>query len=157
MALRKPLVIVSGQIQQLQSGDTLNAPIDTPIVINQTLTSNVLPGSIVYADAADSVDLARANASGTTKPIGMSAAAGTAAASGDIIVDGPVVLTTGEWDAIMGTTGGLTAGAEYFLSAATAGMGTGTATTTVGQYVVPLGIALSTTELLLNIDRPILL
>ena len=52
---------------------------------------------------------------------------------------------------------GLTAGATYYLSAATAGAMTVTPPSTVGQYVVRLGKALSTTEFEIRIERPVLL
>ena len=41
-----------------------------------------------------------------------------------------MVATTAQWDAVAGTTGGLAFGANYFLSAGTAGLLTATAPTT---------------------------
>jgi hypothetical protein len=48
-------------------------------------------------------------------------------------------------------------GTTYYLSAGTAGLLTATAPSTVGQYVVEIGVALSTTELLIRPRPPILL
>lgn len=160
MALKKPLVISNGQIEQLQSGDTLDAAITDQEIISATNSNagTINIGEPVYVDGASSVDLARANASGTKNVIGLVASTSiSAAASGNILTDGILTASTGQWDAVTGGSGGLTAGARYYLSATTAGRLTTTAPTTVGQYVCPVGVALSTTEFRLDIDTDVLL
>lgn len=160
MTLRKPLVINAGQVQQLQSGDTIDAPQSSGDVVAQTNdeVGAIVCGTPVYNDANDGVKKAQANASGTKDVIGIMRDTSTAsAASGSVHTSGVLTLTTGQWDTAFGTTGGLTKGTRYYLSAAVAGLGTATAPSTVGQYVVELGIALSTTELSVDIARPILL
>lgn len=159
MSLRKPLVLNAGQIQQLQSGDTLDAPQSggDVIVLTNNNAGTLAPGTTVYTVANDAVDKAKADAVGTTKMIGLAAASISAAASGPILVSGIITLTTGQWDAAFGTTGGLTKDVVYYLSATTAGLGTSTAPTTVGQYVVEIGIAISTTELMVRIRQYVLL
>lgn len=157
MAARSPLVLVSGEIQQLQSGDTLSAPVTQTTVVSQTVDATMIPGNVVYSTTADHVAKAQANASGTSKPLGFAAAAITSGAAGNIQTDGILALTTAQWDAVAGTTGGLTVGSTYFLSAATAGLMSATAPSTVGQYVVELGMAISTTELNIRIQPRILL
>lgn len=157
MATRKPLVLgADGRPQQLQSGDTLGISSETGQV-EMTATQTVIAGGPVYSDGADSFDLARANASGTSRVIGLAIEGITAAATGLVQVNGVLSLTTGEWDAVFGTTGGLTPDTTYYLDPASAGLGTTTCPTTVGQLVVILGIALSTTELSIRISEPILL
>lgn len=161
MSLLKPLVISSsGQVQRLQSGDTLDAPQsggDVIVLTNDDVGANVI-GAPVYMDAADGFKAARANASGTTKAIGLVAAASIASAgTGPVMVNGVLTATTAQWDAAFGTTGGLTFGTIYYLSDATAGKGTVTAPTATGSYVVRLGVALSTTELMISIQPAILL
>jgi hypothetical protein len=52
---------------------------------------------------------------------------------------------------------GLTAGATYYLSDDVAALLTATAPTAAGSYVVRVGIAISTTEIEINIQEPILL
>lgn len=154
MASRIPLVLVAGQIQQLQSGDTLNIPsITAGNVISQTNdeAGAIVIGAPVYNDANDGVKKAKADASGTKDVIGLVRDSSiTNGVAGSIQTDGTLTATTGQWDAVFGTTGGLTKGTRYYLSAATAGLGTVTAPSTVGQYVVELGIAISTTELILS-------
>ena len=160
MALRKPLVQNAGQIQQLQSGDTLDAVQSGGDAIVQTNANagSIVIGTPVYTSANDAVNKAQANVASTANVLGLVRDTSiAAAAAGAIQTNGVLVATTGQWDAAFGTTGGLTAGVQYYLSATTAGIGTSTAPSTVGQLVTYLGTALSTTELNLEIGRPILL
>lgn len=160
MALRKPLVMVAGQIQQIQSGDTLDASaaeVDVVAMTNDNVSPIVI-GAPVYCNGAGTVDLAQADASGTTDPIGLVRDVSIAAsASGDIQTDGILSATTSQWDAIAGTTGGLSPGLVYYLGELNPGKLTEVAPTTVGDYVVRVGTALSTTELEISISVPILL
>jgi hypothetical protein len=159
MALRKPLVMNAGQIQQLQSTDTLDAIQsggDAVVQTNDEVGAIVI-GTPVYNDVNNGVKKAAANAAGTKDVIGLVRDSSIGAATtGAIQTDGVLTATTGQWDAVFGTAGGLTKGVRYYLSA-TAGLGTATAPTTVGQYVVELGIALSTTDLEISIKGPYLL
>lgn len=156
MATQKPLVIISGQIQQLPAGDTLSAAASEVDVIALTAAATVAALCPVYSSAAGSFDKAAANAAGTRKVIGFAQTAINSAASGIIQTDGILVGTTAEWDAVAGTTGGLTANTEYFLSA-TAGLISSTAASASGNYVVKVGTAISTTELEISIQDSILL
>lgn len=148
MALRKPLVLVAGEIQQLQAGDTLDASaseVDVISLTNGDVGAHAL-GDVVYISAASTGRKAQANAVGTKDAIAFAKGAISAAAVGSYQTDG-----------ILSGLVGLTAGVVYYLSAATAGLMTNTAPSTIGQYVVRLGIAISTTELEIQIERPILL
>lgn len=156
MAVRKPLVIVNGQVQQLQAGDTIEHP-DLYSRTNNNAGAIVI-GQAVYVDGAGTVDLAQADALSTSEVLGLVADVSiAAAASGGILTDGRLVATTTQWDAVTGQTGGLTPGAKYYLSAATAGMLTTTAPNVDGNVVAPVGKALSTTEMEINIEHTILL
>lgn len=160
MALRKPLVLNAGQVQQLQAGDVLDAAVSAIDVVSETNdnASPIVIGTPVYSKSDGDVDKARANASGTTRVEGLVRDASiNAAAAGNIQTDGILAATTGEWDAITGGSGGLTPGGVYYLSAATAGLLTATAPTSVGQYVVEVGEAISSTEMLIRPRPPILL
>jgi len=161
MSLRKPLVIVSGQIQQIGAADTLDANIVEQEIINLTndeAADPIVIGTPVYIDAANGCKRAQANASGTTNVVGLVKDASiTAATSGAIITSGVLSATTAQWDAVAGTTGGLVAGTVYYLSDATVGQLTATAPTTGGSYVAPIGTAISTTELKLEVGPTILL
>lgn len=160
MALRKPLVMNAGQIQQLQSTDSLDAPQSGGDVVVQTNdeVGAIVIGTPVYNDANDGVKKGKADASSTSGIIGLMRDVSVAsAATGAVQTNGVLTATTGQWDAAFGTTGGLVKGTRYYLSATTSGLGTATAPSTVGQNVVELGLGLSTTELLINIKSPILL
>lgn len=160
MALRKPLVIISGQVQQLSNADTLDAAVsevDIVALTNANASAAVI-GTPACVSAASSFNLARANASGTVEVIGLVKDTSVAAsASGSIQTDGILTATTAQWDIITGGTGGLTAGSVYFLSSTTAGKLTLTAPTSSGEYVTRIGRALSTTQLDISITPPILL
>src|SRR5438477_12180188 len=159
MALRKPIVINAGQLQQLQSVDTLDAVQsggDAVVQTNDEVGAIVI-GAPVYNDANDGVKKAKADASSTAYVLGLVRDTSiTNGVAGAIQLSGVLTATTGQWDAVFGTTGGLTKGTDYYLSAATAGIGTATAPTVTGQYVVYLGRALSTTELTVDIGRRLL-
>ena len=159
MASRKPLVLNAGQIQQLQASDTLAAPLagaQEVSLTNDDVGSHV-PGQVVYLDTNDGVKKAQANTSATAYAFAFASTTVSNGVAGVYATDGILSLTTGQWDSVMGSSGGLTAGTIYYLSAATAGLGTATAPSAAGQYVVRLGIALSTTELSIGIRDPILL
>ncbi len=139
---------------ELPQGDNLPSVAD---VLQRVFTSTVIVGEPVYADAAGSVDQAQANAAGTSVVVGVAPNAVTSAQSGSVIHNGVVVATTGEWDVVAGTTGGLAAGVKYFLSEAAPGrLLEGTPPLAAGEYVVEIGQGLSTTELLVRIRRRIL-
>jgi hypothetical protein len=61
-----------------------------------------------------------------------------------------VGLTTAQWDEVTGASGGLTAGAVYYLSATSLGGLTATAPTGSGTFVAQVGVALNDTSLLLS-------
>jgi hypothetical protein len=120
--------------------------------------SNIVICEPVYTLANGQVDLAKADAAGTSEVLGLvSDTAISTSSSGNIMVDGFLTATTGQWDAVTGGTGGLTIGAVYYLSAATAGRLTAVAPTTTGQYVVRVGRAVSTTRMDIMIMPRILL
>ena len=152
MALRKPLVLVDGTVEQLQSGDTLDATAQNPNVINLTNgnASAITIGQPVYSSDADTVDLADASAVGSAKPIGLVQADSIAASStGAIQLDG--VLNSSDWTAVVGSAT-LTSGSTYYLDT-TAGKMTSTAPTS--GYVTEMGVAISTTEFAIDIKAPI--
>lgn len=158
MAARKPLVINNGQVEQLQAGDTLDASVGEVDIVAKTNDNagSLVIGTPVYVKANGNVDKAQADAQATVAMLGLVKDASiSASASGNIQTDGVLVATTGQWDTITGGSGGLTAGSRYFLSAATAGMLTTTAPTTTGQFVLLVGLALSTTEMDISLQSPI--
>lgn len=149
MAIRKAIVMVAGELQQLQSGDTLGGPVaevDLIALTNSDAATAVL-GEVMYSFGAGTLKKAKADAAGTAQALFLAASASTAsAASGNFQSAG-----------VLAGLSGLTAGSVYYLSAATAGAMTTTAPTTTGQFVTRLGTAISTTEFEIKIERFILL
>lgn len=145
MALRKPLVLVGGEIQQLQSGDSLDTAQDEIILTNSD-AANAAIGEAYYIFGAGSVKKAKADAAATAQVDFFAAAAITAGSTGPFLSDG-----------VLAGLSGLTPGAVYYLSATTAGAITTIPPAAIGQYVTRIGRALSTTELLVRIERFILL
>lgn len=154
MATRKPLVLISGQVQRLPDGDDISGASAT---LSASATNNhaspITQGQAVYVFGAGSVDLAQANALGTAKALGLVQGASIAAAAAGAIQYGGV-LSSADWTAVTGATA-LTPGARYFLSADDPGQLTETAPDASGQYVVGVGLALNATDLLIEIERPI--
>lgn len=160
MAARTPIVQISGILQELPVGDVIaGAPagptgaagadgIGAPITLTNDNAAAAVIGSPVYSSSADGFDLAKADASSTHKVIGLVHDTTIAsAASGKVAIDGTLEATTAQWDVVTGDVGGLTFGATYYLDPTTEGKLTTTAPTTTGQFIKPVGIALSTTVL----------
>jgi hypothetical protein len=158
MAVRIPLVIVNGVIQQLPSGDTVSGLGADAITLTNNNAGSAVIGMPVYSDSADGFDLALADAAATYLVIGLVQDTSiSAAAAGEVQVNGILTATTGQWDAVTGDSGGLTAGSRYFLDPTTVGNLTTTPTTTTTEYVTPVGRALSTTKMELLIETSVLL
>lgn len=139
---------------RVTAGSTTEA--STQVALTNANAGSIVIGTPVYISASGSVDKARTNAGSTSLAVGLVADTTIATtATGNITVAGVLTATTGQWDAVTGQTGGLTAGSRYFISAATAGALTTTAPTTAGQFVAAVGIALSTTKMKVNIDPTI--
>lgn len=162
MALRKPLVLADdGLVTQLQPGDTISAPTNAPslrTVTNGETTAAVPFGTPVYASSGTAVKRGQANAKATSKLTGLVYDASIAAgAVGSVAQGGILTGTTAQWDAVAGTTGGLAVGAYYFLDATNPGKLTPTPPATAGQVNVCVGSGLSSTEMEVDIELPILL
>ena len=185
MSYRKPLVLNNGQLEQVQTGDGLDAgayqlpssagtagqnlAIPANGTVLEWVDSNIEAATLVNDNAANlticqpvyiksngAVDLAQADASATSEVFGLVNDALIAPnASGRILFDAVLTATTGEWDAVTGGSGGLTPGETYFLDAATVGMLTINAPTASGEFVVNIGRAISATKLDLTILAPI--
>lgn len=111
-------------------------------------------GQPVYVSAAGQVKKAVANATGTKDVMGLVFDTTIAsAAAGNMVSDGILTATSTQWDAVTGQTGGLTAGAIYYLSNVTAGGLTTTAPST--GFICRIGLALSATQMQLRIGTPV--
>lgn len=74
-----------------------------------------------------------------------------------VVPDGGIVTAaTAVWDTVTGQSGGLTEGAIYYVSAAAAGhIVVSNAPSGTGDFAMGVGVALSSTEMLVNIGTPI--
>lgn len=160
MPPRKPLVIINGRTQQLPAGDTLDAAtseVDVVPLTNGGSTAATIC-TAVYISSGGAFQMALASASGTTDAIGLvrDASIGTGA-TGAVQTDGVLNATATQWDNATGQTGGLTPGANYYVSPTTAGKITAVAPSATGQFVAKIGRALSATSLDISIHEGILL
>lgn len=157
MAARKPLVIIDGVIQQLPSGDTLDAytlDIDVVTMESGETSENIPAGAPVYVDSSGKVLRAQANALATSYVLGLARETLAPGATGPIQTDGVISLPS--WADITGSAS-LTPGSRYFLDPDNPGKLTTTPPSTTGQTVVFVGTALSATDLEISIREPILL
>lgn len=130
--------------------------LNTQVAMVNSNAGSLVIGTPVYVITAGHVDKADAGATSTTRTIGLVADLAIATtATGNVAVSGILTATTGQWDAVTGQTGGLTAGAVYYLSDGTSGTLTTTAPTLTGSYIAPIGIALSATQIKIQVDPTI--
>lgn len=157
MANIKPTVMdaTTGLLRNIQAGETIESTYlgsDLTQLTNENAGAIVI-GTPVYSSDAGKCDKAKADAEATTSVIGLVNDVTVATTDPAFIKEkGILTATTGQWDAVAGTTGGLAHGVRYFLSAATAGLLTATPPAT--GYIVLVGIALSATQLKLEIGSP---
>lgn len=159
MVQRIPLVIVNGQVEQLQSGDSLSNTVNLPVFTNGESSATIVIGMPVYISSADTVKMCKGSGIATANPIGfMQSTSVTTGNTGPVQLTGNLSATTAQWDAVCtGESGGLTAGTLYYLDPIAFGKITVTAPTSVGQVVQQVGTAISTTEMKIDIKMPILL
>lgn len=134
---------------------------DNVIQLRNDNDGSLIIGTPVYSDAAAGIDQGLANNSGKSTIIGLVSDVSVASgAQGNVAVGGLIVASTAQWDAICGTTGGLTFNVPYYLHKSTPGRLTATAPTSpgdIGKEVVQVITALSETEARIAITTPILL
>lgn len=119
-------------------------PLGTPVspqAIDAALPHTVFPGN-----ASDAT---------ITRVIGLASTPGVAGHRTNIQSQGVLTLTADQWDAVTGESGGLTRGVPYYLSAgADGGRLTQIAPTIAEDFVVRVGIALSSTDFLILAGPP---
>lgn len=159
MPIERPLKInlSTGEIERFGANDFINE-VDILTVENNTGNALVIGTPVILSTTADEVEPAQANALATARVAGLVADESIAdGEQGAVITDGRLSATTTQWDAVTGQTGGLTPGAKYYLSAATAGGLTTTPPNADGQVIAPVGVAKSATEMSITIERVIVL
>jgi len=153
VAKKKPIVITAGQLEQLQPGDHLD--LSNSVTKTNSTGSALVIGTPVYVNGGNATK-AQADAQSTIRVAGLvQDVSAPTAGPVEVATDGILVATAGQWDAITGQTGGLTEGADYWLDESTAGMLTPTAPDQAGDFVVPVGHAMSSTEFEIELGRPV--
>lgn len=112
-----------------------------------------LLGTPVYSSSGVGFKKGNGNAVGTSDLLGILFADIASGATGIVATSGEVTGTTAQWDAVTGQTGGLTAGASYFLDVATAGKLTTTPPST--GFLVKVGQAISPTKFVVRVGQRI--
>lgn len=158
---RIPLVIINGVTQQMPTGDTIASQF---VSVNDVVCSNGDSVALVNVTPVYQSDMvtggivqrARANASATSSVLGLiQQGPALVGQNATVQVEGLISAITGDWDLVTGQSGGLTPGSRYFLSTATAGMLTTTPPSTVGQFSVCVGRAITPTTMKLEVQEPI--
>lgn len=120
--------------------------------------TNASPSAIaklspVVLSGSSSVVLANGSSLALSRVLGLAMSAIAPGTIGGVRRDGSISGTATEWDAIAGSNGGLVPGSFYFLNTSEAGKITSSPPNN-GQ-LVKLGIAKSSTELILDISDPV--
>ncbi len=155
MAVKAPLVIgTDGNMERLQPGDSIDVGSSVGgYSADNGNDGSITIGQVVYISGSGEMDLAKADngASAAAHALVVDASV-SSGATGNFKLSG--IVTSTDWTTVTGSEA-LTAGAMYFVSDSEAGGLTSVAPTTAGSYVVPVGRALSATELDVNIGTPI--
>ena len=148
MANYKPLIMKDGILQQLSSADSLDAivPNATSITLQNNHNATITKATAVYIDSNGGVKPTLSSAINSSRMIGF--------------VDVPTGIPVSESGAIKtdGVQDGFTdliTGSQYFLSDVIEGGITNVAPSATGKYVVRVGVALSPTELYIEIAQPV--
>ena len=151
MAIRKPLVLHDGHIEQLQAGDRLApVPNDTQLVNGET--GIILAGQpVIIDDTGNAKHTIATNGKGVIAFCVMDVAP---ASLGVFQIDGILSLTVEQWGDMTGESGGLRPGKIYFLDDSAISRMTRMAPTTVGHYIVKLGVAINKTDFTISIGTP---
>ncbi len=141
-----------------ESSTTLNTTILAPATIAPIAGQNFPAGAVARIDASTGkAVLAEGNNATDANAIGLVQHGVTADGTARAFVQyvGPLTLTTDQWDAIAGTEGGLVPNTQYYVSSTVAGKLIGTAPSAGGTYKQRVGVALSSTTLLVLIGAPV--
>ncbi len=115
-------------------------PPGTPVVQSLAADGTVIPG--------------RANAAATSSVTGLVILPAVVGDHALTQFHGVLHLTTAQWDAVTGDSGGLTPNAQYFLSASPEGRLTKIAPSAGGTFAIQVGVGLSPNDLMIQICAP---
>lgn len=130
------------------TGVGVGSPVDTG------LGGTISIGTPVYSSADGHCNKAIATSATLSQVVGLVADQAIAhAAAGNVRTEGPLTATSVQWDAITGDIGGLVPNAQYYLDPSTAGMLTRVQPTDPGQFIAPIGTAISSDTIVIRIKK----
>lgn len=148
----------SSQMQIVpQAPEVVGATAATTDQLTNNQGNDAPPGEPVYRASTGNFSAAAAGIELRSTVIGLTAAVIPASTIGTIVTSGPLTLTTEQWDAVAGTSGGLTPYAPYYLAAFGFGQLSSTPPSVSGEYLVCVGFALSPTTFIIAPQVPVLL
>ncbi len=121
---------------------------DTGISIDEGMATGI------GTEGPDTVAFALSSASATAPLIGLATSAAEAPGQVNVRFAGPVTLTTEQWDAVTGQSGGLTPKALYYQDPSSAGKLTTVRPVSNINFTVMAGLALSRTTMLVRPGVP---
>ena len=156
MSVKKPLVISNGRIEQLQAGDRID--MGNTVSKNSINAGTVVVGQPMYVVGADA-NVAHGGAITKIKVAGLVMEDAAPQTQVSIMAVGIMTATAAQWEAVTGNPAGLVTGKSYYLvaDAPFPGKLQEMAPSEDGQFVVHVGIALSSTQMKIQIEQPVLL
>jgi hypothetical protein len=144
------LVVAIGKLDAAIGAMTSDKVVSLAFTANETIAAATNGPRLVSADgAAFKVNLTVAGATGPKVDVVGFATGADYAANGAINQGSGVVMS-----GLLGGFTSLTPGATYYANPATPGSITATIPSTVGQWIVPVGVAVSATTLVVRIGEP---
>ena len=137
MTTKKPLVLYSGEIEEIRSGDNVTTDANSYTAVAD---GTLLEYKAVYASGAGSVSYADFAAATTGPAIGISGSEITDTNEGAIIISGVLTMS------------GLVTGSSYYVGELGSLITSGDLPSGTGSYVQKVGIALSTTQLKVDFE-----
>jgi hypothetical protein len=156
MSVKKPLVITNGRVEQLQAGDRID--LGNTISKNNIDVGPVVVGQPMIVTGADA-KTAHAGSASRISVAGLVMEDAAPATPVSIMAVGIMSASVAQWEAVTGNPAGLVTGKSYYLvaDAPFPGKLQETAPTLDGQFIVHVGIALSSTQMKIQIEQPVLL
>lgn len=114
-------------------------------------------GEVVAQSASTFAAAISSSLAGCQSAVGIVVLQGGGGVPSIVAIDGAIAtLATTVWDTVTGQSGGLTEGAIYYMSNVAAGhLLPNTAPATTGSFAVQVGVALSSTQMLVKLGTPI--
>mgnify|MGYP003112701553 CR=1 FL=1 len=140
---------------RLTSVDTVGLTALNLTAVVDSSSSTIGENRLIYIDTSGKAHLANASALSTAKVAGITIDSAAAGATITYTRNQPVTLSSITTIVDSNSSGNLTIGSYYYLSASTAGNLTATPdSSTSGAVVIPVGLAISASSLLVEIQEP---